>query len=112
MANPNDYKAYVFPLLFFRRLSDVWDEDFQDAFEETDEGYATAIAADRFVIPDGAHWKDARNASRVCSTLTTRSGLPTRNRLQGVFGSLRGPTRLRWPTRRSTTSSNISRSTL
>ena len=30
------YKQYIFPLLFFKRLSDVYDEETQKALEETD----------------------------------------------------------------------------
>ena len=26
---PADFKTYVFPLLFFKRISDVYDEEFQ-----------------------------------------------------------------------------------
>ncbi len=40
LVDASDYKQYIFPLMFFKRLSDVWDEDFQDALDETDdEGY-------------------------------------------------------------------------
>ena len=65
LIDASDYKQYIFPLLFFKRLSDVWDEDYHEAFEDTqDEGYATATANDLFTIPEGARWKDARDASR------------------------------------------------
>ena len=54
LMDAGDYKQYVFPLLFFKRLSDVWDEEYQAALEETqDEDYARATAADRFAIPRG-----------------------------------------------------------
>ena len=63
LVDASDYKQYIFPLMFFKRLSDVWDEDYQEALDETgDEGYATATANDRFVIPEGAHWNDVRSA--------------------------------------------------
>ena len=56
LIDAGDYKQYVVPLLFFKRLSDVWDEEYRNALEETgDEGYARATADDRFVIPAGAH---------------------------------------------------------
>ncbi len=52
LIDASDYKQYIFPLLFFKRLSDVWDEDYQQAFEDTgDAGYAAATANDRFKIP-------------------------------------------------------------
>ena len=60
-----DGKQYVFPLLFFKRLSDVWDEEYRNAFDESgDAGYAQATADDRFIIPDGTHWSDVRRAAR------------------------------------------------
>jgi hypothetical protein len=65
LIDASDYKQYIFPLLFFKRLSDVCDEDYQHAFEDTsDTGYAAATANDSFKIPEGAHWKDVRTASR------------------------------------------------
>src|SRR5438445_935025 len=65
LIDAGDYKQYVFPLLFFKRLSDVWDEEYRTALDETgDEAYARATANDRFPIPDRAHWSDARGASR------------------------------------------------
>ena len=52
LIDASDYKQYIFPLMFFKRLSDVWDEDCSQALDETgDEGYATDTANDRFVIP-------------------------------------------------------------
>lgn len=92
LIDASDYKQYVFPLLFFKRLSDVWDEDFRAAFEETDDvGYATATANDRFVIPLGAHWEDARDTSRDVgrALLNAYQAIEAANpeRLQGVFGN-------------------------
>lgn len=31
-----DYKQFIFPLLFFKRISDVWDEEYQQALDESD----------------------------------------------------------------------------
>ncbi len=92
LIDASDYKQYIFPLLFFKRLSDVWDEDYRDAFEETqDQGYATATANDRFIIPDGAHWQDARKASRNVGRVLLNAFLAIEKhnpqRLQGVFGN-------------------------
>src|SRR5262245_18426289 len=65
LIDASDYKQYIVPLLFFKRLSDVCDEDYAQALDETgDERYATATANERFTIPAGAHWSDARNVSR------------------------------------------------
>jgi type I restriction enzyme M protein len=65
LIEAGDYKQYVFPLLFFKRLSDVWDEDYTAALEDTgDADYARATANDRFLIPEGAHWNDVRTVAR------------------------------------------------
>lgn len=92
LIDASDYKQYIFPLMFFKRLSDVWDEDYQQALDLTgDEGYATATANDRFVIPEGAHWKNVRIASRdvgralLSAFLAIEAANP--ERLQGVFGN-------------------------
>ncbi len=87
-----DYKQYVFPLLFFKRLSDVWDEEYQVALEETEEpAYARATADDRFVIPDGAHWNDVRSLSRDVGRglLNAFRSIEAANpeRLSGAFGN-------------------------
>ena len=92
LIDASDYKQYIFPLLFFKRLSDVWDEDYREALEDSqDEAYATATANDRFTIPGGAHWKDARDASRDVgrALLNAYQAIEAANsqRLQGVFGN-------------------------
>ena len=33
LVDAGDYKQFVFPLIFFKRLSDVWDEDYSTALE-------------------------------------------------------------------------------
>ena len=55
----------ITPILFFKRLSDVYDEETQIALEESDgdEEYASFPENHSFVIPEGCHWKDVREAS-------------------------------------------------
>jgi type I restriction-modification system DNA methylase subunit len=61
LVDAGDYKQYVFPLLFYKRLSDVWDEEYVAAFAEgSDEDYARDMADERFIIPAGAHWNEVR----------------------------------------------------
>src|SRR4051812_42339754 len=57
-----DFKTYVFPLLFFKRLSDVYDEEYKKALEDSDgdEAYARFPENHRFAVPDGCHWDDVR----------------------------------------------------
>ena len=92
LIDASDYKQYIFPLLFFKRLSDVWEGDYTEAFAETqDEEYATATANDRFTVPEGAHWSDVRDASRDVgrALINAYQAIEAANpdRLKGVFGS-------------------------
>ena len=51
-----DWKGYILPLLFFKRISDVWDEETSEAQEmygEVDPSLFPEIH--RFVVPDGFH---------------------------------------------------------
>lgn len=64
--NQDEYKSYVTPILFFKRISDVYDEEYQEAldFSGGDEEYASAEDMHSFVIPDGSHWEDVHAVSR------------------------------------------------
>ncbi len=92
LIDAGDYKQYVFPLLFFKRLSDVWDEEYRTALAETgDAAYARATADDRFAIPEGAHWADVRGASRDVGRALVNAfrAIEAANpeRLAGIFGN-------------------------
>ena len=92
LIDAGDYKQYIFPLLFFKRLSDVWDEDYNTAFNETkDDAYARATADDRFAIPEGAHWSDVRGEPRDVgrALINAFRAIEAANpeRLSGVFGN-------------------------
>ena len=58
-----NFKDYITPLLYFKRLSDVWDEETEAALAESggDEEFARFPEQHRFVIPDGCHWSDIRS---------------------------------------------------
>ena len=60
-----DFKVYIFPLLFFKRISDVYDEEYNEALKESegDHDYASATEMHRFIIPKGCHWNDVRMAT-------------------------------------------------
>ena len=51
----SDYKSYVFPLLFFKRVCDVYDEETDSAVEQYGEDGAKFMGATihRFVVPEG-----------------------------------------------------------
>ena len=58
------YKEYIFPLLFFKRISDVYDEQFEGFVAEGGEEYAGMQAEELAIrIPDGAHWNDVREVT-------------------------------------------------
>lgn len=92
LVDAGDYKQFVFPLIFFKRLSDVWDEDYAAALAESDGdvSYATASANDRFVIPEGAHWDDVRAAAKDVGKKLQQAlrSIEAANpgRLDGIFG--------------------------
>ena len=58
------YKEYIFPLLFFKRISDVYDEQFDGYVREGGEEYANSQTEDFVIqIPQGAHWRDVREVT-------------------------------------------------
>lgn len=87
-----DFKTYVFPLLFFKRISDVHDEEYQAALAESggDEQYARFSQNYGFQIPDDCHWQDVRTvATNVGQALqTAMRGIEKANpeTLYGIFG--------------------------
>lgn len=92
LIDAGDYKQYVFPLLFFKRLSDVWEEEYQNALDVTaDKSYARSSADDRFAIPEGAHWSDVRIVSRDVGRALVNAfrSIEAANpeRLSSVFGN-------------------------
>lgn len=78
-VDASDFKVYIFPLLFFKRISDVYDEEYQIALEESegDKEYAALPEFHRFVIPEGCHWNDVREQ-------TTNVGLAIEKALRGI----------------------------
>lgn len=58
------YKEYIFPLLFFKRISDVYDEQYAGFLHDGGEEYANMQSQELAIrIPDGAHWKDVRQVT-------------------------------------------------
>lgn len=55
------YKQYIFPLLFFKRLNDVYEEETENAVKENGPEAAEWEETHSYTIPDGAHWDDVRN---------------------------------------------------
>ena len=58
------YKEYIFPLLFFKRISDVYDEQYSGYVAEGGTEYANQQAEDFAIrIPVNAHWSDVRTVT-------------------------------------------------
>lgn len=56
-----DWKAYILPLLFFKRICDVWDEETAEAAELFgDVDPVDFPEVHRFGVPAGCHWQDVR----------------------------------------------------
>ncbi|MBW6480723.1 MAG: type I restriction-modification system subunit M [Bacteroidales bacterium] len=91
-VDASDFKVYIFPLLFFKRISDVYDEEYRQALEESggDEEYASLPEFHRFEIPKGCHWNDVRETTQNIgqSIENALRGIEQANQafLYGIFG--------------------------
>jgi type I restriction enzyme M protein len=64
-----DWKAYILPLLFFKRICDVWDEETVEAtalFGDADPVDFPEVH--RFTVPEDCHWRDVRETSTNLGT--------------------------------------------
>lgn len=84
------YKQYIFPLLFFKRLNDVYEEETMRAVEENGKEAINWEEIHSFKIPDGAHWEDVRNApqdvGKAIQTAFRRIEEANSEKLTGIFG--------------------------
>ena len=91
--NQDEFKSYVTPILFFKRISDVYDEEYDEAMEFSggDVEYAEAEDMHSFVIPNGCHWEDVRAVSQNVgkAIVDAMTGIEKANpdTLSGVFSS-------------------------
>ncbi|MEM7373899.1 MAG: class I SAM-dependent DNA methyltransferase [Bacteroidota bacterium] len=91
-VDASDFKVYIFPMLFFKRISDVYDEEYRTALEESegDEEYASLPEFHRFIIPDGCHWQEVREQTSHVGLALERAfrGIEQANQefLYGIFG--------------------------
>ncbi len=87
-----DYKQFIFPLLFYKRLCDVHDEETAIALAESggDTDFAAFPENHRFQIPTEAHWRVIRGVAKdVGSALQVAlRTIETANpeQLYGIFG--------------------------
>ena len=91
-VDASDFKVYIFPLLFFKRLSDVYDEEYQIALDESkgDKEYAALPELHRFEIPKKCHWNDVRetttNIGQAIEKAFRGIGQANQELLYGIFG--------------------------
>lgn len=93
-VDPADFKAYIFPLLFFRRICDAWDEEHEQATADFDDLLDDEVEADyhRFTIPDGCRWDDLRRISENVGVglqrILDRVQQANPETLAGIFGDV------------------------
>jgi len=87
-----DYKQYIFPLLFYKRICDVYDEEFERALEESDGDmeYAAFDENHHFKVPEDAHWKTVRqtttNVGQTLQSAMHQIEQSNPEMLAGIFG--------------------------
>lgn len=96
------YKQYIFPLLFFKRLSDVYDEECAEVMDlYGDEDALDLEENHKFMIPRGAHWSDIGNVSKEVGKAIVDAfraiELANHKRLSGIFGDAAWTNKKRLP---------------
>ena len=86
-----EYKNFIFPLLFLKRLSDVYDEEYTNALTDSDgdKAYATLPEQHLFQVPESGHWNTIRSTTTNVGAAILKSmrDIERHNeRLYGVFG--------------------------
>lgn len=87
-----DYKRFIFPLLFYKRLCDVYNEEREQALKESggDKKYAELPEQHRFQIPSEAHWEVIRtkvkNVGKTIQDALRDIEKANPDILYGVFG--------------------------
>ncbi|WP_437760902.1 N-6 DNA methylase [Sorangium sp. So ce1389] len=93
-----DWKSYILPLLFFKRICDVWDEEHAAMLSEYGEDFADEH---RFQVPEGCHWSAVRRAPKNVGTALASAlrGVEAANQkhLHGVFGDAQWTNKDRLP---------------
>lgn len=96
------YKNYLFPLIFYKRICDVYDEEYATAMLESDndEEYAAMGDNHKFIIPPEAHWNVIRNTSIDVGSAISKAlkKIEAANRdLSGIFGDAAWTNKSRLP---------------
>src|SRR3954452_10998607 len=91
-VDPADFKTYVFPILFWKWISDTYDFERARAVADFGDDVDPEVEADyhRFVLPDGTHWRQVTTktdnlGSRIGKALG-RIEQANPDSLPGIFG--------------------------
>jgi type I restriction enzyme M protein len=102
-VDPGDFKSYVFPVMFFKWVSDSWDHNHEEAVADLGDSLNDELEANYqpFTIPDGAHWADVYDTtvnigSKLGKTLL-RIQEANPGKLDGVFGDVNWANKERLP---------------
>ncbi|WP_370931030.1 N-6 DNA methylase [Bartonella sp. DGB1] len=86
----SDYKQFIFPLLFYKRMDDVYQDEYTEAFElYEDDEIAKKPEQHRFLIPDNARWSMVQATTKDVGQILSEALRAIENanpRLYGVFG--------------------------
>lgn len=91
-VDPADFKTYVFPMLFWKWISDTWAYEHDTAFDEYGDDLDEEIEADfhRFEMPEGTMWSETttkiKNLGAEVSKAFQRIEKANPRSLAGVFG--------------------------
>ena len=93
-VDPSDFKAYIFPLLFYKRVTDAWDDEHARAVADYGADVTPDVEADyhRFQLPEGCHWRDLRkvtdNVGVALQNVLDRIQQSNPDTLAGIFGDV------------------------
>ena len=88
-----DFKQFIFPLMFFKGINDVYLEEYAKALEDSDGDHAFASFAEnhRFSIPEDTHWDDVRgqteNVGQALVQAFRAIEQENQDTLYGIFGN-------------------------
>ncbi|GAA4153932.1 class I SAM-dependent DNA methyltransferase [Gryllotalpicola daejeonensis] len=97
-VDPGDFKAYVFPVMFYKWICDTWIYEYNRSISEFDEDF---VEDHTFQIPDGAHWADVintpQNVGAKLADVLLRLVEANPEKLDGVFGDVNWANKERLP---------------
>ena len=92
VIDASEYKSIIFPLMFFKRISDAYDEEYEIALAESkgDKEYASYPEQHEFQVPKGYHWNDIRQVTkevgRAIKNAMENLEKANPDKLMGIFG--------------------------